>query len=1004
LTPQGRWRLSCALKAVLCAFVLMLRPPAAAAQGNFATITYPPDGAVNVNMLQPIQWTAVASVQAYTLWVGTSVGANNVVNTFETQQTSYQPASLPANVTLYARIWTKVGGVWRYVDSTFSAASLTATLTSPVDGASNISPLLPIQWTSVLNVQAYTLWVGTSVGANNVVNTFETQQTSYQPASLPANVTLYARIWTKVSGVWRYVDSTFSAASLTATLTSPANGASNVSPLQPIQWTTVLNVQAYTLWVGTSVAANNIVNTFETQQTSYQPASLPANVTLYARMWTKVAGVWRYVDSTFSAASLAATLTSPANGAVNVSPTPLFQWTSALNAQAYVLWVGTTPGLKDLIGTDEVQQTSYQSPVTFGLNQTLYARMWTKAGGVWRYTDSTFSTPVVPATITAPADGATNVNPLVPVTWTAVGGAQAYVLWIGTTAGANNVVSTAEMQQTSYQPASLPAGQTLYARVWTKISSSWYHTDSTFTAGSLVATLIFPADGAQNVDDTIPASWTAVTGAQAYVLYVGTTQGAQDLLESSEGLDTAVPFSGMPPNRVLYARLWTKAGGHWRYRDSTFEVSSVAPEFVYPVNGATAVDVSQSFAWTVARNADAYELQIGTSPSAADVLDSGAITTPGFLATGLSQAGPLYGRVWARVNNTWTFHTDIVFTLDGTVPAANIEVPFNGESSFDASQPFQWTASDLASGYRLMIGTTFGAADVHDSGVIRISRRFVPNLPLGVPLFGRLQTRINGQWLTTDFTFSVAHNTISAAVAIKSALWATDLVQTMASDDDNRPYVWSPLFSQIYPAYAAVCTTFSAALMQALADMNLPLSSRVRDIAFDTNGVDAHTLVEVYNPDSASWIILDPTFDLTVQRLDGSLASVEDVSNATRAFGWTSVVYKYLGLRGDQYATDYYLDYPLLYLNVAQPLVHGQGASPIPYLDEVFMPVAAAPQMYAIRCTGASSTQVVIDGVLKTVACDGIDGLSHTFTASSVALPTGSTDVVQLYRLHRFVF
>jgi hypothetical protein len=360
------------------------------AQAVAPTLTYPVKGAVSADLSQPITWTSVANAQAYYLYVGTTPGAKDLVNTGEIQVTSYLAAGVPSGQTLYARIWARVSGVWRYSDSTFSAAPVTATITAPAAGAVNADLTQPIQWAAVPYAQAYYLYVGTTVGAKDLVDTGETLQTAYLAKRLPAGQTVYARLWTKVGGVWRHVDSTFSAAPVTATITAPAAGAVNADLTQPIQWTSVPNAQAYTLWVGTSVGASNVVNTFETQQTSYQPASLPANVTLYARMWTKVGGVWRYVDSTFSAASPTATLTSPANGASNVSPLQLIQWTSVPNVQAYTLWVGTSVGANDVMNTFETQQTSYQ-PASLPANVTLYARMWTKVGGVWRYIDSTFS-------------------------------------------------------------------------------------------------------------------------------------------------------------------------------------------------------------------------------------------------------------------------------------------------------------------------------------------------------------------------------------------------------------------------------------------------------------------------------------------------------------------------------------------------------------------------------------------------------------------------------------
>ena len=198
------------LAVVFCALASLLGAPARAdAQPLFATVTYPANGAVNADVSQPIQWTSVAGAQAYYLYVGTTLGAMDLVNTGEIQQTSYQPASLPVGPTLYVRLWTRVAGVWRSVDSTFTAAAaaavLTATITYPVNAATNADMSNPIRWTSVANVQAYYLFVGTTVGTSNLVNSGETQNTSFSAPTLPLGQTLFARLWTKKNGVWRYL-------------------------------------------------------------------------------------------------------------------------------------------------------------------------------------------------------------------------------------------------------------------------------------------------------------------------------------------------------------------------------------------------------------------------------------------------------------------------------------------------------------------------------------------------------------------------------------------------------------------------------------------------------------------------------------------------------------------------------------------------------------------------------------------------------------------------------
>src|SRR5207245_111092 len=169
---------------------------------------------VNADLSQPIQWTSVANAQAYYLYVGTTLGAKDLVDTGETLQTSYLAAHLPAGQTVYARMWTKVGGVWRYTDSRFSAAPLPAVLPYPLNGARNVDTSHAFSWTTVSGARAYYLYVGTSLGAKDVLDSGEMQQSSFVFYwNLPTDRPLYARIWTKMSdSTWRFNDISFTAA------------------------------------------------------------------------------------------------------------------------------------------------------------------------------------------------------------------------------------------------------------------------------------------------------------------------------------------------------------------------------------------------------------------------------------------------------------------------------------------------------------------------------------------------------------------------------------------------------------------------------------------------------------------------------------------------------------------------------------------------------------------------------------------------------------------------
>src|SRR5205814_10199572 len=78
----------------------------------------------------------------------------------------------------------------------------------------------------------------------------------------------------------------------------------------------------------------------------------------------------------------------------------------------------------------------------------------------------------------------------------------------------------------------------LYARLWTWKNSVWRYTDITFTTGSaglpLVATVITPANGATNVDPNGLIQWMSLPNAEKYYVFVGSTPGTNDLIDSQE--------------------------------------------------------------------------------------------------------------------------------------------------------------------------------------------------------------------------------------------------------------------------------------------------------------------------------------------------------------------------------------------------------------------------------------------------------------------------------------
>ncbi|HEV2278773.1 MAG TPA: hypothetical protein VGS02_11385, partial [Acidobacteriaceae bacterium] len=165
--------------------------------------------------------------------------------------------------------------------------------------------------------------------------------------------------------------------------------------------------------------------------------------------------------------------------------------------------------------------------------------------------------------------GSTLTGSSTTFTWTAGSGVSAYSLWVGTTAGGNDLYQ-AVFSGTS-TTVSLPAnGATVYVRLWSVINGGLQFHDYTYTEFSPVpATMISPAPGSTLTGSSTTFTWTAGSGVSAYSLWVGTTAGGNDLYQAVfSGTSTTV---NLPTNGVtIYVRLWSVINGGLQFHDYTY--------------------------------------------------------------------------------------------------------------------------------------------------------------------------------------------------------------------------------------------------------------------------------------------------------------------------------------------------------------------------------------------------------------------------------------------------
>jgi hypothetical protein len=300
---------------------------------------------------------------------------------------------------------------------------------------------------------------------------------------------------------------------------------------------------------------------------------MPTNgETICVRLFTSYNGVLAYNDYTFTAAP-PATMTAPTAGSTLAGPGVKFTWTAATGGvTGYYVRVETSAGTKNLVDSGEVTGTSwtYGSMPTNG--ESIYVRLFTSFNGVLAYNDNIY-TAANAATMTTPTAGSTLPGPSVKFTWTpATGGVSGYYVWVGTSAGTKNLVDSGEVTGTSWTYGSMPTnGETIYVRLFTSYSSALEYADYVYTAAKAGA-MTAPTAGSTLSGARTKFTWTTATGgATGYYVWVGTSAGTKNLVDSGEVTGPSWTYSSMPTNgEKIYARLFTSYNGVLAYADYVY--------------------------------------------------------------------------------------------------------------------------------------------------------------------------------------------------------------------------------------------------------------------------------------------------------------------------------------------------------------------------------------------------------------------------------------------------
>lgn len=264
----------------------------------------------------------------------------------------------------------------------------------------------------------------------------------------------------------------------------------------------------------------------------------------------------------------------------------------------------------------------------------------------------------------------------------------------------------------------------------------------------------------QNISSSIAFEWDAVSGADRYVLWLGSASGTRDLgVRSSAGESTAInqlPTDG----QFLHATLRARVDGHWRVEDQIQFSARSEPLINFPITGSSQQELAQlrgkaaKFAWSSAGDGHVmkYLLMAGTLDDPDAYSRRRAFTGDEFVSL---QGLPIDGSsiwvtlMWRGEHGRWRKERPVEFQAS-LEPRLQSPVPggrFDGSAQEFAYSPY---GIQGATDRRLRIGTTDSSTAY---GVWKGHNPAVASLPVdGSPIIVHFDFHDGRRWVNVSRT------------------------------------------------------------------------------------------------------------------------------------------------------------------------------------------------------------------------------------------------------------
>lgn len=609
-------------------------------------------------------------------------------------------------------------------------------LIAPAANATLATPIT-FEWSARANAEVYRLWVKPAGGVRRLLTT--TEHREYTTTDLDNGVYEWS-----VTAVYPDCPDATSAERVLnvegsdtgcpsnpgdAVLTSPANGATNLSSPVTFKWNALAKATGYRVLASFGDSAPlSLGLTTDTELIADVPAGTGYWIvqTFFGEDCPTTLSDRRTLTVTTGASCSGATpqIIAPANGASNVDSPVTFKWSEVADATQYQVWVAA--GDHEFSFYGETDETELERLVPAGLVRWFVIAGFAACPDV-RSAVSTFEVSGgdvcddAQITLITPAEDSTTGSPT-HMSWSPVAGALFYRVWISIDGDAPTNILRSNATAAEVR---LPAGEITWyvdaprANCEAVVSDEGHFTitKGTNCDSNPAPVLISPIGTRENpagAASPVTLSWNAVPNAIAYRIWISSDfVSFEDVTLTKE---THVDLDLDPDVYAWYAEAFFDAcppvvspTAYFRIAETTTRCPTEEPTILSPSNG----DVTTSpvtFVWTAVEDATKYRVFVSIDSSEPQVI---GVTDEAELTRSLPP-GIVIWRVEAVFEECpSTFSDRVTFTVEQSQNCSDegteLVAPVDGATNVTSPVDFVWSPVSGAVKYVLVVQVNDGA-------------------------------------------------------------------------------------------------------------------------------------------------------------------------------------------------------------------------------------------------------------------------------------------------------